>query len=1115
MTLNDIISAYNIHENTAKCVSLFESAEHLHTLLRGLNTSAASCFIASVIKKTVKPHLIILSDKEKAAYFQNDLKNLLPDKEILFFPATFNRSIIKNDAVKIDDAGLIMRTEVLNALRDCTGCIIITYPEALYEKVTDKENLKKNTLILKTGDQIQIDFIKDLLIEYGFERVDFVYEPGQFAIRGSIVDIFSYSNEFPYRIDFFDDDIESIRSFDTVTQLSEKVHHKISIVPDIQTHTKEINKIPFFKFIDQKSLLWSDCFTLFFDTLKENSSENTNSISYEEAKQLLKEFQTLEFANASYYKDHNSLDFNISAHVQLNKNFELLANQFIELKKQGFNTLVISNNEKQFERLVEIMNSDEILNALPQNDRHLLPQSFSIIKGILHEGFTDRHLKIACFTEHQIYGRYHKYVLRSETYHKNKETITLREINTLQTGDYVVHIDHGIGRFGGMQTLNNNGVIQEAVRLVYQDNDILLVNIHNLHKISKYKGKEGTQPRIYKLGSSAWDTMKKNTKSKVKDIARGLSALYAKRKQEKGFAFSHDSYLQYALESSFIFEDTPDQIKAVESVKKDMESDIPMDRLICGDVGFGKTEVAVRAAFKAVTDGKQVAVLVPTTVLTLQHFKTFASRLKDLPCTVEFISRLKSSAQQQITLAKLEKGEIDIIIGTHRLVSKDVKFKDLGLMIIDEEQKFGVSVKEKLKALKINVDTLTLTATPIPRTLQFSLMGARDLSVINTPPPNRYPIHTELHRFDKELIKNAIDYEYRRNGQVFFIHNRIENIHEIESLINKLVPHAPTAVIHGRMKPKELEDIMSGFINEDYVVLIATSIIESGLDIPNANTIIINNAQNFGLSDLHQLRGRVGRSDKKAFCYLLAPPESTLTGEARQRLNAIETFSELGSGFNIAMQDLDIRGAGNLLGGEQSGFISDIGYETYHKILDEAMLELREEEFKQLFNESLESPSVIPAVDSKFVSDCHLDTDLELRFSDEYIVNAEERLRLYRALDTINEEQALMKFESELKDRFGELPIQTLELLNAVRLRRKAMALGMEKILLRNGKMTCYLVSDQESAFYRSEIFTAIIEFLKKYPKKSALKEYKNKLTMSFQDIKSVKEAMATLELIF
>lgn len=1116
MILQDIIKAYSEHKHSKSIAAIVESDAYSHVFLKGLFASAASCFASSVVRNTSGSHVFILSDKEKSAYFQNDLKELLPEKDILFFPATYNRSVIKSDRFKTDDAGLIMRTEVLNHVGDCSDYIVVSYPEALYEKVTDKESLKKNTLDLKTGDQIQLDFIRDVLIEYGFERVDFVYEPGQFAMRGSIVDIFSFSNELPYRLDFFDEEIETIRTFDTVTQLSVANHKKISVVPDLQTHSSDSRKISFFEFIDKQTKIWTDNFNVFFDPLMDKESENTieSSLNFSEAKALVKQFTTIEFSGKSYYKDNTSFEFNISGHVQLNKNFELLANQFVELSNNGYTNYVVSNNEKQFDRLREIMSSEEVMTTLKEDDGAKLPSSFSIVRGIFHEGFTDHDLMLACFTEHQIYGRYHKYVLRGEAYHKNKETITLREINTLQSGDYVVHIDHGIGRFGGMQTLNNNGVIQEAIRLVYQDNDILLVNIHNLHKISKYKGKEGTQPRIYKLGSSAWDTMKKSTKSKVKDIARGLIALYAKRKQEKGFAFSHDSYLQYALESSFIFEDTPDQIKATEAVKKDMESDIPMDRLICGDVGFGKTEVAVRAAFKAVTDGKQVAVLVPTTVLTLQHFKTFAARLKELPCKVDFISRLKSTAQQQITLVKLEKGEIDIIIGTHRLVSKDVKFKDLGLMIIDEEQKFGVAVKEKLKALKINVDTLTLTATPIPRTLQFSLMGARDLSVINTAPPNRYPIHTELHQFDKEMIKNAIDYEYRRNGQVFFIHNRIDNIFEIESLINKLVPHAATAVIHGRMKPKELEDVMSGFINEDFVVLIATGIVESGLDIPNANTIIINNAQNFGLSDLHQLRGRVGRSDKKAFCYLISPPETSLTGEARQRLRAIETFSELGSGFNIAMQDLDIRGAGNLLGGEQSGFISDIGYETYHKILDEAMIELREEEFKELFKENLEADPHIPDKDFVYVTDCHLDTDLELRFKENYIENSEERLRLYRTLDAVADEEGLLCFENDLKDRFGTMPVQTIELLNAVRLRRKAMTLGMEKILLRNGKMTCYLVSDQDSAFYRSGTFTAIIEFLKKYPKKTSLKEYKDKLTMSFQDIKSIKDALAMLGMI-
>ncbi len=1117
LKLSEFSEKYLKHSSFIRLKTLLQEDKSNHLLLKGLNASGISMFVSSIIKQLDTPYLFIFPDKEKAAYFQNDLKELLPDKNILFFPSSYKKKQLENTVGKPDEAAVIMRTEVLNCIQKNHTYIIVSYVSALSEKVTDKKNLKKNTLDLVKGEEVPISFITEMLIEYGFEKVDFVYEPGQFAVRGSIVDIFSYSNEYPFRIDFFDEEIESIRSFDTVSQLSKEKFEKISVLPDVHNKIENKNKISFFNFISGKTLIWSDDFTLFFDKLKQISEQqNTdNLISYPETFELFKKFRTIEIAEKSFFKAKHVLLFNTQKHLRLNKNFQQLAKHLIEFTENGYKNYIVSDNKIQIERLKEILASEEIKNAVKQENENGILPDFIHVQGILHEGFIDDDLKINCYTEHQIYGRYHKFVLRSATYYKNKETLTLNELNTLQAGDFVVHSDHGIGRFGGLQTIDvGGGILQEAIRLVYKDNDILLVNIHNLHKISKYKGKEGKQPKIYKLGSAAWQNLKKKTKSRVKDIARELIALYAKRKQEKGFAFSPDSYLQYALESSFIFEDTPDQRKATDAVKNDMESDIPMDRLICGDVGFGKTEIAVRAAFKAVADNKQVAVLVPTTVLTLQHFKTFSSRLKDLPCTVDFLSRLKSPAQQKETLKKLASGEIDIIIGTHRLVSKDVKFKDLGLMIVDEEQKFGVAVKEKLKTLKINVDTLILTATPIPRTLQFSLMGARDLSIINTPPPNRYPIYTELHRFDKKIIKEALDYEYRRNGQVFFIHNRIDTIYKIESLINRLVPQIKTAVMHGRLKPSETEKIMTGFINEEYDVLIATTIIESGLDIPNANTIIINNAHNFGLSDLHQLRGRVGRSDKKAFCYLLAPPLSSLTDEARQRLRAVETFSELGSGFNIAMQDLDIRGAGNLLGGEQSGFIADIGFENYHKILDEAVQELREEEFKELFNKNKDGKVSIENTEHKFVNDCHIDTDLEIRFPETYIENTEERLKLYKRLDAVDNEGGLQSFEDELKDRFGKLPKASSELINAVRLRQKAVNLGIEKIILRNRKMLCYLVSNKNSVYYQSDIFGNILEFIKKYPDKTMLKERNDKLTMTFQNIENVKEAIAVLEVI-
>ena len=1117
LKLTEISKKYTEHQGFIKLQNKFNDTSVKDIHLKGLVGSASTMFISEFIKSYKKNHLIILSDKEKAAYFQNDLKELFAKKGILFFPSSYKRSAIKSKSGKLDDGSVIMRTEVLNTIQKSRSYIVVTYPEALLEKVTSRNELEDNTLELKVGEEVPISFIKEMLIEYGFELVDFVYEPGQFAVRGSIVDIFSYSNDYPYRLDFFDEEIESIRTFDTVSQLSKAKFEEVSIVSDILTIADDKNKISFFKFISSKTNIWSDDFRYFFEKIKNISDDQEfkKLISFSETQKYFYKFRTIEFSNNSYFKCNESIVFNISLQTTINKKFNILAKQLVDYKENGFCSYIVSNNEIQIERLKEILKSEEVVNSLKiLNAAEILENSFELANGVLNEGFVDNDLKISCFTEHQIYGRYHKFILRSAVYHKNKETLTLKEINSLQAGDFVVHSDHGIGRFGGLQTVDNNGNKQEAIRLVYKNNDILLVNIHNLHKISKYKGKEGTHPKVYKLGSGVWQKVKKKTKSRVKDIARKLIALYAKRKQEKGFAFSHDTYMQHALETSFIYEDTPDQRKATDAIKGDMENDVPMDRLVCGDVGFGKTEIAIRAAFKAVVDSKQVAVLVPTTILTLQHYKTFAARLKDLPCNINFISRLKTKKQQTEILKKLESGELDIIIGTHRLVSKDVKFKDLGLMIIDEGQKFGVSVKEKLKTIKVNVDTLTLTATPIPRTLQFSLMGARDLSIINTAPPNRYPIHTELLRFNKDVIKEAIDYEYRRNGQVFFIHNRIDTIYEVEALINRLIPNVRTAVMHGRMEPRQMEQIMTDFINEDTGVLIATTIIESGLDIPNANTIIINNAQNFGLSDLHQLRGRVGRSNKKAFCYLLAPPLSTLTNEARQRLKAIETFSELGSGFNIAMQDLDIRGAGNMLGGEQSGFISDIGYETYNKILDEAMQELHEEEFKELFAKNKKTPAEINDKNFKFVTDCHIDTDLELRLHDSYIENTEERLRIYRRLDNIKEISELDALGEELKDRFGKMPKASKELFNAVVLRQKAITLGIEKILLRNKKMVCYLVSDKESIFYKSDVFGAIIDFMQKYPKKSSLKERKEKLTMSFQDISSVKEAIAILGII-
>jgi len=1092
---------------------------------KNLFASSKSFVISNFFEKSRITNLVILNDKEEAAYLYNDIISLIGEEQVLFFPSSFKRTVTEGLSHKVDSSNLLMRTDVLNKIsQESAKFIVLTYPAALAEKVISKKNLEDNTLQLKVGENISIDFIKEVLDEYQFQRVDFVFEPGQFSIRGSIVDIFSFSNDFPFRIDFFGDEVDSIRTFDISTQLSKAKYDKISIIPDVQTKYSE-NRINFFDFINTKTVIWAsdvryliDRINLIYEKSKDIEIEENGIeqifqlIEGDEILKKIKEFSIFEISNLPYFQSSKVFNYNISAQPVFQKQFKILADDLCERTNQGYGNFILSENEKQFERLNEIFKSEEIGKDVV----------YTPINSILHEGFIDHERKICVYTDHQIFDRYHKFKLKDNTQTTSKETLTIKELNDLKPGDYVVHVDHGIGIFGGLETIEANGKKQEVIRLVYKDKDILYVSIHSLHRIAKYKGQEGSPPKIYKLGTPAWQNLKKKTKSRVKDIATELIALYAKRIQEKGYAFSHDTYLQQALEASFIYEDTPDQEKATKDVKADMESSIPMDRLVCGDVGFGKTEVAVRAAFKAVADSKQVAILVPTTILALQHFKTFKDRLKDLPATVDFISRLKSAKEQSETLKKLEEGKIDILIGTHRIVSQDVIFKDLGLLIIDEEQKFGVSVKEKLKHFKVNVDTLTLTATPIPRTLQFSLMGARDLSIIQTPPPNRYPIITELHTLNESVIRDAINFEVQRNGQVFFIHNRVQNIEQVQDMIHRLCPNVRSVVAHGQMDGKKLEKIMLDFINEEYSILIATTIIENGLDIPNANTIIINNAQNFGLSDLHQLRGRVGRSNRKAFCYLIAPPPTVLTPEARQRLKALETFAELGSGFNIALQDLDIRGAGNMLGAEQSGFIADIGIETYKRILEEAMLELRENEYKDIFNEAEEKDNqqntdiknaiLRKTVNLKFVTDCQIDTDLQLFFPETYIENISERLKLYRDLDNLQNDSELEIFEKQIIDRFGKLPKETLELLKVVKLRWLAIDLGIEKIMMKSGRMVCYFVTNQDSAFYDSPLFkTTILGFVMKNQKRCLMKEINNKLTLAFENVKNVERAIVIL----
>ncbi len=1074
--------------------------------LQGLVGSAKTILAATVFKKLKQNIVLLLNDREEAAYFYDDLNNLGLGESALFFPSSYRRSIQYGQP---EQENIVHRTETLNQIRNSeTSCLIVTYPEALVETVISQINLELNTLQVAVGDKISISFINEFLYEYGFERVDFVYEPGQFSVRGSIVDVFSYANDDPYRLDFFGDEVESIRSFDIDNQISKETFKKINIVPNIQGETMEGNRISLLEFFDEKTVYFSNNLNQFFHQADDVHRQTILAKAEEEnlpgrivsggvLKKQLQQKTVCDWGNDLAFKADEKFQFNNSRQPVFNKKFDMLGENLEEHQNNGFEVFILSNQEKQIERLQAIFKDIKAT-------VHFTPVNFTV-----HEGFVDHDLKICCYTDHQIFERYHRFKLKSRK--EQTVAVSMKELTKLHPGDYVVHIDHGVGKFAGLVRTEINGKMQEAIRLIYQNNDSLLVNIHSLHRISKYKGKDGGEPSLNKLGTGAWQKMKNRTKAKVKDIARELIALYAERTTEKGFAFSPDSYLQTELEASFIYEDTPDQEKATAAVKEDMEKPVPMDRLVCGDVGFGKTEVAIRAAFKAVTDSKQVAVLVPTTILALQHYKTFSDRLSDFPVRVEYISRFKTTVEIKETLADLANGKVDILIGTHRLVSKDVKFKDLGLLVVDEEQKFGVSVKEKLKQIRVNVDTLTLTATPIPRTLQFSLMGARDLSIIQTPPPNRYPIITEVHGFNEQLIREAILYEVARNGQVFFIHNRVQNISDVEATIKRIVPGVSTAVGHGQMEGPKLEKVMLGFINGDYDVLIATTIIESGLDIPNANTIIINHAENYGLSDMHQLRGRVGRSNKKAFCYLITPPLATVSSEARRRLKAIEEFSDLGSGFNIAMQDLDIRGAGNLLGAEQSGFIADIGYETYQRILNEAMQELRQEEFSGVFKEQ-DDKQAQAFLNIKFTQDCQIDTDMELLLPQEYIPGSSERMLLYRELDNIENEKQLTQFRLGLEDRFGSLPPETRELLEVVKLRWKAIELGMEKIILKEGKMICYFISDQQSAFYRSPLFMHIVQYVQKGKFRGQMKERNHKLTLTFANVPNVETAGYVLE---
>ena len=1091
------------------------------THLKGLVGSAFSFVVSNTFKQAEKPFLLIFNDKEEAAYYLNDLEQLLSDKDVLFYPGSYRRPY---QIEETDNANVLLRAEVLNRINSRRKpAIIVTYPDALFEKVVTRKELEKNTLKIAVNDELSIDFINEVLFEYKFKRVDFVTEPGEFSVRGGIVDVFSFSHDEPYRIEFFGDEVDSIRTFDVETQLSTDQIKKISIIPNVENKFLDENRESFLKYIASKTvvfaknseLLFSRIDSLFekaeeaFETLSKDIKHETPIESFcnsDLLKKQLLDFTLVEFGTTSYFTNGTSsavetsqpLEFNTTPQPTFNKQFNLLIDNLNANHDKGYTNYIACVSEQQAKRFHDIF-----------DDSHLEVKEYKTITLSLHQGFIDHDNKIVCYTDHQIFERYHKFNLKSG--YAKKQAITLKELTKLDIGDYVTHIDHGIGKFGGLQKIDVEGKKQEAIKLVYGERDILYLSIHSLHKITKFNGKDGKPPKIYKLGSKAWKTLKQKTKSRVKEIAFNLIKLYAKRKLEKGFQYNPDSYLQLELESSFIYEDTPDQITATADIKTDMESEQPMDRLVCGDVGFGKTEVAIRAAFKAVDNGKQVAVLVPTTILAFQHNKTFSERLKDFPVTVDYLNRFRTAKQKRETLEKLEKGHVDILIGTHQLVNKNVKFKDLGLLIVDEEQKFGVAVKEKLKTLKDNVDVLTLTATPIPRTLQFSLMAARDLSVITTPPPNRYPIESHVIRFGEETIRDAISYEIQRGGQVFFIHNRIENIKEVAGMIQRLVPDAKIGIGHGQMEGKKLEHLMLAFMNGEFDVLVSTTIVESGLDVPNANTIFINNANNFGLSDLHQMRGRVGRSNKKAFCYFITPEYSAMTPDARKRITALEQFTELGSGFNIAMKDLEIRGAGDLLGGEQSGFINEIGFDTYQKILNEAIDELKETEFKDLYKEDESKPK-------QFVKDITIDTDFELLFPDDYVNNITERLNLYTQLNNLKTEEELDKFESEIIDRFGELPIQVIDLLNSVRIKWIATNLGLEKIIMKHNKLVGYFIADQQSAFYKSSNFTKVLQYIQSNPKACKMKEKQTRsglrLLLTFDNISTIEKALESLQKI-
>lgn len=1111
---SDLIKIYKEDAIVSSLAEYIKPNEGTMVHLKGCTGSLDAVLAAAVYSKQHQNHLFILHEKEEAAYFANDLQNLLPGKQVFLFPSSYKRPY---QFEEIENANVLMRAEILNSInhKSSTGELIVTYPEALTEKVINKSSLLKNTFSASKGESLDINFLTELLTEYDFEKADFVYEPGQFAVRGGILDIYSFASDLPYRIELFGDEIESIRSFDPSNQLSIAELKSINIIPNIQTKLLEERRQSFLEFIPKNTKIWFKDQQLTLDVIDKyyeraeasfddilRASGNTQIIMdpsalFETSSSFTensKAFAQVHFGNRFYSTPDHTIEYSCSPQASFHKNFELIVKDLNENQDKGNDVIISADSVKQLSRLRTIF---EELDPLLK---------FSELNVDLRGGFIDQNLGLLCYTDHQLFDRFHRYQTKSK--HSKSKALTLKELRNLQTGDFVVHVDYGVGRFAGLDTVDNNGKMQEVMRLVYRDDDLLYVSIHSLHKISKYTGKEGAPPVVNKLGTQDWENKKKKVKKKVKDIAKELIGLYAKRKAARGLAYDPDGFLQAELESSFIYQDTPDQAAATQDVKNDMEQPHPMDRLVCGDVGFGKTEVAIRAAFKAVAQGKQVAVLVPTTILAMQHQRTFKERLSQFPVEIEYINRFRSTKAIKETLKKLAAGEVNILIGTHRIVNKDVHFKDLGLLIIDEEQKFGVKVKEKLREYKVNVDTLILTATPIPRTLHFSLMGARDLSVIATPPPNRQPVTTELHTFNEEILRDAISYELRRGGQVFFVHNRVQNIDELANIVHKLVPDARIGIAHGQMDGEKLEKVMLKFIEGEYDVLVSTNIIESGLDIPNANTIIINRAHMFGLSDLHQMRGRVGRSNKKAFCYLLSQPTASLTSDARKRLSTLEEFTDLGDGFKVAMRDLDIRGAGNLLGGEQSGFINDLGFDMYHKVLDEAIQELKETEFKDLFENDFKEKV------KALVTDCSIETDLEILIPDNYVSNISERLSLYTQLDNIKNEGELEAFEKSITDRFGPIPESVIDLIKSVRLRWLGIQLGFERISIKKDALKCYFPPSDREDYYKSYTFGHILTYVQLHAKKCRMKDIKNRLILIINDITEIDSAIKELEMI-